>query len=325
MGADALSVVLRTVRLTGAVFFDVNARAPWVAEQPGREAVLPKVLPGAEHLIAYHVVTEGRCYASLIGGEPVPVKAGEVVVFSHGDAHTMSSDPGLRADPVPADFMDIAAAGPLPFAVTEGAAEGPATRLVCGFLACDSRPFNPLLDCLPPVITLSERDGGDGWLTELCRFATLESAQQRAGGESILARLSELMFIEVVRRYLGTLPAGQGGWLAGLRDGAVGRALSLLHARPADDWTLEELARQVGVSRSVLAERFTGLIGLPPMHYLARWRMQLAAGLLRSGANMANVAAATGYASEAAFSRAFKKLVGMPPSAWRQAGGPDRE
>jgi AraC-like DNA-binding protein len=147
----------------------------------------------------------------------------------------------------------------------------------------------------------------------------MESAEKRAGGEGVLAKLSELMFIEVIRRYLADLPPEQAGWLAGLRDPFVGKALSLLHGRPQRAWTIEILAKEVGLSRSVLAERFADLVGMPPMHYLAKWRMQLAAGLLSGGnANIATVAAEIGYASEAAFSRAFKKVVGVPPSDWRR-------
>jgi transcriptional regulator GlxA family with amidase domain len=170
------------------------------------------------------------------------------------------------------------------------------------------------------VIKSGDRHGTDtGWLGQFIRLATLESTEKRAGGESVLAKLSELMFIEVVRRYLEALPPGQTGWLAGLRDPFVGKALSALHGSPAQDWTIEELAKQVGLSRSALAERFTGLVGIPPMHYLAKWRMQVASGLLSGGGvNIATIAAETGYASEAAFSRAFKKMVGVPPSAWRR-------
>jgi AraC-like DNA-binding protein len=316
MGADALSDVLRTVRLTGAVFFDVTAEAPWVAEQPGREYVLPRVLPGAGHLISYHVVTEGRCFVTPIGGEPMLVEAGEVIVFTNGDAHVLSSSPGMRADPFDPARLDGISASRLPFLVNYGAG-GPVVKLVCGFLACDARPFNPLLENLPPVIRARDPGGEIGWLGQFIRFALSESGDRRAGGESVLARLSELMFIEVVRRYLASLPPEQTGWLAGLRDPFVGRALSLMHGEPARNWTIEDLARQVGLSRSVLAERFTGLIGIPSMQYLARWRMQVASGLLGNGAAVATAAAEVGYDSEAAFSRAFKKLVGVPPSVWR--------
>ncbi|MFI5033836.1 MAG: AraC family transcriptional regulator [Reyranellales bacterium] len=319
MPTDALSDVLKAVRLTGAAFFDVVASAPWVAEQPTREMVLPKILPGAGHLISYHVVTDGSCYAAKLGEEAVRLEEGEIIVFTKGDPHVMSSAPGMRAQPVTQAELDAATAGPLPFFRRVGE-DGPSSvKLVCGFLACDAQPFNPLLDNLPPIIKTGRSDGGDtSWLGEFVRLARDESANKRAGGESVLAKLSELMFIEVVRRHLESLPPEKSGWLAGLRDPSVGRALSLMHGRPAHSWTIDELARDAGASRSVLAERFAQLVGLPPMHYLANWRMQIAAGLLSRGANIAAIAAETGYGSEAAFSRAFKKMVGVPPSAWRQ-------
>jgi AraC-like DNA-binding protein len=323
MAADVLSDLLRTVRLTGAMFFDVTAREPWVAEQPPREIVLRKILPGAEHLIAYHVVIEGRCFASIIGGKPIAVEAGEVIVFTNGDPHALSSSPGMRADPITPDTLDSALTGQLPHFLNYGG-NGPASaKLVCGFLACDARPFNPLLENLPPVIKTGDpKDNDAGWLGQFIRFAIVESTTKRAGGESILAKLSELMFIEVVRRHLEAMPPEKAGWLAGLRDPFVGKALSLLHGAPSYSWTIEELAKQVGLSRSVLAERFTDLVGTPPLHYLAKWRMQIALGILSGGnANVARVAAEIGYESEAAFSRAFKKLMGMPPSTWRRRAG----
>ena len=320
MTADALSDVLKTVRLTGATFFNCACKAPWVAESPPQEMILPKVLPDAELLIAYHVVTEGRCFTNIVGEEPIAIEAGEVVVFTKGDAHVLSSNPGMRAEPRPPRALDGIAGTQLPFFLNYGG-DGPITaKFVCGYLACDAHPFNPLLDSLPPVIKAGDPRGGDkGWLGQFIRLATMESADKRAGGESVLAKLSELMFIEVVRRYLAALPPEQAGWLAGLRDPFVGKALSLMHAKPARDWTIEDLAKDVGLSRSVLAERFADLVGMPPMQYLAKWRMQIASGLLSNGsANIASVAAEVGYASEAAFSRAFKKLVGVPPSDWRR-------
>ncbi len=320
MAADALSDVLKTVRLTGAAFFEVAAAAPWVAEQPAPPTILPKILPGAGRLIAYHVVTEGRCFANIVGGEPIPIEAGEVIVFTRGDQHVVSSSPGMRADPLGPSAHEAAAGHQLPFFINLGG-EGPvSTRLVCGFLACDAQPFNPLLDNLPPVIKVADTGAEDArWLSQFIRVAASEATERRAGGESVLARLSELMFIEVVRRHLESLPAKQVGWLAGLRDPFVGKALSAMHGVPERNWTIEDLARDVGLSRSVLAERFADLVGIPPMQYLTRWRMQVASGLLTSGRmNMATVAAQVGYGSEASFSRAFKKMVGTPPSAWRR-------
>ncbi len=319
MTGDALSDVLKTVRLTGAAYFDVAASAPWVAEQPARELVLPKILPGASHLISYHVLVEGECFAGVVGETPVAVRAGEVVVFTRGDPHVLSSSPGMRADPLPPETIAAIAAGPLPFYASYGNGAAVTARLVCGFLACDAHPFNPLLDNLPPVIVAGEPAKGDAnWLARFIRVATFETASKRAGAESVLAKLSELMFIEALRRHLEALPPAQSGWLAGLRDPFIGKALAALHRDAARPWTLEQLAREVGLSRSVLAQRFADVVGMPPMQYLARWRMQVAAGLLNCGrASMAEVAAAVGYGSEAAFSRAFKHVVGTPPSAWR--------
>jgi AraC-like DNA-binding protein len=281
---------------------------------------LPKILPGADHLIAYHVVTSGRCFACLVGGQPIALEAGEVVVFTHGDAHIMSSDPNMRADPPSADVLDIAVAGQTPFHINYANGGPGSTNLVCGYLACDARPFNPLLEALPPVIKAGDtRDGETGWIGQFIRFAVAEVVYKRAGAETVLTKLSELMFIDVLRRYIETLPPQNTGWLAGLRDPFVGKALALIHDKPAHDWTIETLARQSGVSRTVLAERFTELVGIPPMHYLAKWRMQIASELLSSGsANIARIAADIGYESEAAFSRAFKKMIGVPPSAWRR-------
>ena len=317
MAADALSDVLKTVRMTGAVFFNVAARNPWVAEQCPREMVLPLILPGAEHLISFHIVTEGSCFACVIGeDDPVEVKAGEVIAFTRGDPHVMSSVPGMRAEPVPANAL--AGNTQLPYVVAYGE-DGPATvKLISGFLACDARPFNPLLDNLPRILIGNRRRrGAMPCVGALIHNAMIEAEEKRAGGESILGKLAELMFIEVVREYLEALPFEQEGWLAGLRDPRVGRALSLMHADPANDWGLEELAREVGSSRSEFAERFARLVGIPPMLYLAKWRMQVASGLLSTNSHIASVAAEVGYGSEASFSRAFKKIVGVPPSVWR--------
>jgi AraC-like DNA-binding protein len=320
VATDTLSDVLKTVRLTGATYFDVAAQAPWSVHSPARNLILPRILPGADHLIAYHVVIAGRCFASLEGGEAVPLEAGEVVVFTNADPHVMSSSAGMRADPPSADVIDIADAGHLPFHVnlTNG---GPVSaKLVCGYLACDSKPFNPLLEALPPMLKAGDpRKNDAGWLGQFIHFAVAEVADKRAGSESVLTKLSELMFIDVVRRYIEALPPQGSGWLAGLRDASVGKALSLIHARPSFSWTIDGLARQAGVSRTVMAERFVQLVGIPPMHYLARWRMQVASEMLsRGSSNMATIAAEIGYESEAAFSRAFKKMMGVPPSAWRQ-------
>ncbi len=317
MSVDPLSAVLQAVRLKGAVFFLVDARAPWAAEAPKAAEVAAAVIPGAQHVLEYHVIARGECWGGLIGKPPVRLVAGDVIAFPHGDAHVMSSAPGMRN---PADVKGYipSAEERRPFRITQGSADGEPVQLVCGFLGCDARPFNPLLETLPRLLHV--RAGAeDAGLRGIIELAVAESQARRAGGEAMLARISELLFVEAVRRYLRELDPEGSGWLSGLRDPIVGRALSQLHARPRQDWTLDELARECASSRSVLAERFTHFVGQPPMQYLARWRMQLAASLLLEGqATMSDIADRVGYGSEAAFSRAFKKLVGSAPSAWRE-------
>lgn len=319
MVADPLSNLLRTVRLTGATFFDIVARDSWAVGSPARHSILPKILPDADHLIAYHVVTAGRCFARIVGGEPIALEAGEVVVFTSGDPHVMSSSPTLSADPPAADVLDIALAGQMPFHINYGSGGAGSTKLVCGYLACDAQPFNPLLEALPPVIKAGDRrDGDSGWLGQFIRFALAEVSGKRPGGNTVLTKLSELMFIDVLRHYIEALAPHKTGWLAALRDPLIGKALALIHDQPAHHWTIDSLAKQSGMSRTVFAERFVELVGIPSMHYLAKWRMQVASELLTgSNANLASIAADIGYESEAAFSRAFKRLLGVPPSAWR--------
>ncbi len=317
--ADTLSDVLRAVRLTGAVFFDVAAGAPWVASAPPAREIARLVMPDAEHVIEFHAVLEGACWGGLLDRARVRVEAGDVIIFPQGDAHVLSSAPDLRAEPSREKYGIREPTG-RPFSLHTGS-DLRDVHLVCGFLGCDARPFNPLLSTLPRLLHV--RSGG-GPNTLLQLFATLaleESSKRRVGRDCVLGKLSELMFVEAVRAHVESLAPEERGWLAGLHDEFVGRALSLLHARPGHSWTLEELGRGAGLSRSALAERFTQYIGQPPMQYLAQWRMQLAAGMLRNGtASVATIADEMGYASEAAFSRAFKKFVGAPPATWRREG-----
>ncbi len=316
MSGDPLSDVLQAVRLSGAAFFRVEASSPWVATTPRSDQLSGLVLPHAQHVFQYHVVTQGSCWARTGDRPPVRLGAGDIVVFPHGDEHALSSDPDLRSRADLTPFRKTAEER-FPFRLHPGDPSAPVdTRVVCGFLGCDARPFNPVLGALPRLLHVSTR-GEDDALSQFARLAAAESDAKRAGGESILARLSELMFVEVVRRSLDALPHGRGGWLAGLRDPHVGRVLVLLHGDVSRAWSLEELAAAVGLSRSGLAERFAEVVGQPPMQYLTLWRMQVAAGLLATGTEkVAAVASRVGYGSEAAFSRAFKRATGVPPSRW---------
>ncbi len=321
MSGDVLSDVLRAVRLKGAVFFDVDTTDPWVAEAPPSRTIASAIMPDSEHVIEYHVITSGSCWASVIGRdiEPVRLEAGDVVAFPQGDAHVMSSAPGMRGEPDFSIFEFPEGAAQLPLLLNLDGGGRERTHLVCGFLGCDSQPFNPLLEALPPILHIRGSTAARSrWLQEFTRFAVMEASEKRAGGGGVLSKLGELMFVELVRRYVESLPEDSMGWLGGLRDRHIGRALNLLHAEPTGAWTLDRLAREVGLSRSSFAERFTGFVGIPPMQYLQRWRLQMAASrLCESNTSIAVVAAEVGYESEAAFSRAFKKMIGEPPAEWR--------
>ncbi len=320
---DPLSGVLRTVKLTGALFFAVDATSPWGMEVPQANTFGPIILPRAQHVISYHIILQGSGYVALSGMPPTRFEAGDIVVFPHGDAYAMLSRPGQPPEFVTEDvlgfFRDMAA-GRLPLVVEEGGGGPERAQFVCGFLGCDTRPFNPLLGALPRLLLVKRPADLQNDLLD--RLIDLTLAEVRGGGvgaECIRLGLSELIFIEVVRRYLATLDADQTGWLLGLRDPAVGRVLALLHERPALAWTLEELAKQSGMSRSVLANRFVHMVGYPPMQYLTQWRMQLAARLLSDGVmKVSSVGQEVGYASEAAFSRTFKRIAGVSPAAWRE-------
>jgi AraC-like DNA-binding protein len=308
---DPLSDVLRVVRLTGAFFYLVEASAPWsVMAAPARQ-LAPRVLPESEHLISYHIVTSGTCWGGLGEAEQVQLAPGDVIVFPHGDSHFLSSEQGRQVG------SEIRGQSPQRYLETVVLGTGaPESTFVCGFLGCDARPFNPLLAALPRCLHVP--GGAGGWLAEFPRQVVAESRHGRVGSETMLTRMAELMFVEVVRRHLEMLVPEQSGWLAGLRDPVVGAALTRLHASPARDWTLAALAQEAGSSRTVLAERFTHLVGISPMQYLTQWRLQLAASLLAtSGAKVAAIGEQVGYESESAFSRAFKRAIGRSPAEYR--------
>lgn len=339
MTGDTLSDLLRAVRLRGALYYYIEGTNPWVAEAPPAREIIPAIMPGAEHMMEFHGIARGSCWAAIVGEAPVRLDEGDVVLFPQGDPHVMSSAPGLRAQSVDVGFYFTPHPPQLPFSlnlseqgVTTARLDGGGrdeTTVVCGFLACDARPFNPLLGSLPRMLRMPGlAAGGDSWIAHFLRTVVVESNLRRPGGEAILERMSEMMFVDVLRRYLDGLAPSETGWLAGTRDPGVGRALALMHARPADAWTLEQLGKEAGLSRTVLHERFVHFLGQPPMQYLASWRMQLAAQRLReTDATLIEIALDVGYESEAAFSRAFKRAVGASPGAWRRAqraGAADR-
>jgi AraC-like DNA-binding protein len=315
---DTLSEVLRAVRLTGAVYFTIDGTAPWVAETPPGKVIAPHVAGGVEHVINYHVVTSGSCWAALVGEPAFLVQAGDIVVFPQGDPHVLSSEPGLRGQPGP-EVYDSAKRQSVPISLSLLGGGPQGARLVCGFLGCDARPFNPFLAALPRVVHLDGARAGTAAAHRLIELAVAESTAARPGSQGVLSRLSEVLLVELIRFLSGQASPEQTGWFAAVKDETIGQALNKLHERPQTAWTLARLAKEVGTSRSVFAERFAHLVGLPPMQYLARWRMQMAANLLRTTtAGLAEIAERVGYGSEAALSRAFKRSLGVAPAYYRR-------
>ena len=313
---DALSETLRVVRLVGAIFINARFTAPWCYKSPSANAAAPMLEPSAERVVIFHMISEGECYVELGDEPPTRLIAGDVVIFPKGHAHRMSSQPGLP--PARGARLDqVLARRPRQLVYGGG---GPTTRLVCGYLACDARLAAMLLAGLPALICVNVRGSNAGaWLEASVRYALAEARSPRPGGAGVLAKLSEVLFIEVLRLYMNEHSEGRTGWLAGVGDRIVGPALNALHARPAHAWTLEELAHRAVTSRSVLAERFQHLVGSSPMQYLTQWRMLLAANLLsRSNAPLARIAEDVGYKTDTAFSRAFRREFGLPPAAWRR-------
>jgi AraC-like DNA-binding protein len=329
MSQDTLSDVLRAVRLRGAVFFNVSGASEWAAEAPPSRQLAPLLMPGVEHVMEYHAVAKGSCWAAIPGEPAVQLFAGDVVMFPRGDGHVVSSAPGMRGA-TDLTWLTDAQVTQWPLRIAYEGTDGmlataahhdSETTVMCGFLGCDLQPFNPLIEALPRMLHL--RAGAEeAWIADFTKRVVAESHAHRPGGEAMLARMSEMMFVDAVRRYADQLPADSAGWLAGLRDRFVGRALALMHEEPAGDWSIDELGRRVGLSRSALSERFVEMIGVPPMQYLAQWRMQTASRmLLETRSTVATIAVDVGYDSEAAFARAFKRLVGKPPAAWRRERG----
>jgi len=316
---DALSDVLTTLRLEGALYINAEFTAPWCVQAKFGLGSVRARLAGAEHVLFFHFITEGCCKVRLADStETIDVVAGDLVLFLNEDKHVMGSD--LQLAPVEAASLIGPDAATDLIQMRHGGS-GTATRFVCGYLACSRSVCRLVFEALPRVLRIPIGEGpASTLLRESLRAGVLESSMSRPGARSMLAKLSELMFVDALRRHIENMPAGGRGWLAGVRDLHIGRALALLHAKPDKLWTVEELAREVALSRSALADRFVALVGETPMQHLTRWRLALAAQTLRSGREpIARVAERSGYEAEAAFSRAFRREFGMSPAAWRKS------
>jgi AraC-like DNA-binding protein len=313
---DVLSEILKAIRLDGAFFYNAEFTSPWSFREPPSSVLAPHISPNGGHAIIYHLVTEGHCVASLDGEKPISVHPGDIVIFPHGDAHVLANGSTRTLDMEPRlhEILDLG------LKLARAGGGGEITKIVCGYMSCDPHLSSAFLAGLPPVFRVPIRDDSHGqWLENSIRFS-VDQAGAGVGGEAVLSRLSELLFVETMRRYITNLPAEETGWLAGARDPEVGRALALLHRSPEKPWTIASLAREVGISRSALAERFRHYLNEPPISYLTRWRLQIAARMLKSTSRgIADIAADVGYESEAAFNRAFKRQFTVPPARFRDA------
>jgi AraC-like DNA-binding protein len=317
---DVLSDALRAVRLEGALFLNGEFRAPWCVNVPEGADIARVLKPGAPRLAICHLVLEGGCWIRMEGQAPVALAAGEMVTLPHGDAHLIGS--GLHHAAV--DLAHVVSPRIPELARVRYGGDGERTVVVCGWFAYEGDFAAPLTSHLPRMFStaLRTRPAG-GWIEQSVKFV-LEEAGRNPGSELVASKVAEVLFTEALRGYLESMPQTDPGWLSGLRDPQVGRCLALMHEDPARPWTVEALAQEAHTSRSVLAERFTDMVGMPPMQYLTHWRMVLAARMLRDQrGSLGQVARDVGYESEAAFNRAFKRAFGAPPGLWRQNGGID--
>ena len=315
--ADLLSDLLGSMHLAGVVLFRAEFREPWSVATPD-SCQLARVLPfRTEHIIPFHIIAEGGCWLEQQDQERVWLESGDAVLLPYGDSHGLRGREEAAKIPVgqllpPPPWPDI----PL---VEHGGAGG-LTHIICGFVQCDELLFHPLLRHLPALMHVSSgRAPADDWLVGTIRHTAQEASRADPGGRSMLPRLTELMFVEILRKHMQALSADEVGWFAAVNDPVVGKALKCLHLMPLEDWNVDRLARQLGVSRTVLAARFKHFLDMPPMRYLTHWRLQLAAQCLKAtDTPMKCIADQAGYESEAAFSRAFKRYFGLPPTDWRR-------
>ncbi|HTR67797.1 MAG TPA: AraC family transcriptional regulator [Terriglobales bacterium] len=313
---DVLSEVLKVVKLQGALFYNGEFSSPWSVRTVSSRDLACHFAPGAEHVIIYHLLSEGRASIRMDDGTRIALNAGDIVMIPHGDPHIMENGPPTKPVDDSGQLAEVLNHGLKLWRCGGG---GEVTRFICGYMACEPRLSQVFLSGLPPVFKVSIRNDPSGkWLENSIRFSVDEADPSRAGGEAVLAKLSEVLFVETLRAYITHLPPEQTGWLAGARDAEVGKTLALMHRNPAHPWTIATLAGQAGVSRSVLAERFRHYLGEPPMAYLTRWRLQLGAQMLASTSySVAQIALEVGYESEAAFNRAFKREFTIPPARFR--------
>jgi AraC-like DNA-binding protein len=314
---EVLSEVLKAVKLNGALFYNAEFSAPWCAHSVDAHTVNSHLSPNSQHVIIFHLLTQGCGYANLEGDDrQIPLNAGDILIVPSGDPHILGNGPQIKPVDRSQVLDQVLSHG---LKVSRMGGGGDLTKFVCGYLSCDPQLSRVFLGALPPILKVSIRDDPSGdWLERSIRYSVDNVDASRPGCGAVLAKLSEVLFVETLRRYIADLPPGQTGWLAGVRDPEVGKTLALLHRQPSHHWTIALLAKEVGTSRTVLAERFRRYISETPIAYLTRWRLQLGAQMLTStSSGVAHIGAEVGYESEASFNRAFKREFGLPPAQFR--------
>jgi AraC-like DNA-binding protein len=313
---DTLSEILRTVRLKGGVFLDARFTPPWSVATALTPDDLVPYMARPEVLCALHYVIAGEMFVEVDGEEPLLVRNGEIVLLPRNDPHTLSSLPGQRSTSV-RELIQPGSDGGLS-RIVHGSAGGLPTNIICGYLA-NEEMRNPLMATLPRLLKVNVNEGASrDWIESSLRYGAQQLSEGQLASSSIVARLSELLFVEAVRAYSESQKVHEQHWLHGLKDKYVGRALAALHDRLSHGWSVADMAAEAGLSRSAFVERFTAAMGTPPMQYLAKSRMLLAKELLAERQkSISQVAAAVGYDAEAAFNRAFKREFGVPPARWR--------
>jgi len=314
---DVLSEVLKAVKLDGAMFYNAEFSAPWCFYSPASPVLAPYLSADSKHVIIFHLLTEGHGYAQIEGDDrSLALSAGDLVIVPHGDPHAMRNGPFIKSVEHAEEVRRVLAQG---LRLSRMGGGGEVTKFICGYMACEPQLCRVVLGGLPHLLKVNIRDGASGqWLENSLRYSVDTVDASGPGGGTVLAKLSEVLFVETLRRYIAQLPEEQTGWLAGVRDTEVGKALALLHRNPAHPWTIAALANEVGISRSVLAERFRRYLSETPIAYLTRWRLQLGAQMLTTtSTSVAHIAGEVGYESEASFNRAFKREFRLPPARFR--------
>jgi AraC-like DNA-binding protein len=320
-GTDVLTDVLASLRLRGRLFCRSELSAPWSLSLPAGE------------FAHFHVIERGGCWIRVAGDDrPKPLASGDLVVLPYGQGHTLSDNPEMETPPMPIARLLAGTKGPGPGSSTllRHGGGGAETALICGFFRFEGSRTHPLLSVLPPLLHI-QGDGGEtmwttGWLGSTLRFLAAEARHPRPGTETLISRLTDVIFVQALRAWIEGQPEGVGGWLGALRDRQIAAALGEIHRQPERNWSVASLAAAAGMSRSSFAARFTALVGEAPLAYLTRWRMHLASEFLRGrDLSVSEIAGRVGYESEAAFSKAFKREVGVSPGAYRRSEPPEKQ